>query len=90
MENIFKRIRSFFESSFYFKILCAIGAVLLALVIFYAGVNVGFHKASFGRAWGENYERNFGFGPSRPFIGNDNFPNAHQGTVGISNCHIRF
>lgn len=28
--------------------------------IFQAGVFVGFHKAMFGRSWGENYERNFG------------------------------
>lgn len=74
-------MRKFFESKFLFKILCGIGIVLIALLIFYAGINVGFHKAEFGRAWGENYERNFGFGPDHSLLGKDNFPNAN-GAIG--------
>ena len=70
-----------FESKIAFRILCGVGIVLVALLIFYAGVNVGFHKASFGHSWGENYERNFGFGPDHPLLGNDNFPNAN-GAIG--------
>jgi hypothetical protein len=81
MKKIYENVRRFFESKFLFKVLCGIGAILVALVIFYAGVNVGIHKASFGKSWGENYERNFGFGPDHPVFGKDNFPNAN-GAIG--------
>lgn len=37
----------------------AIGSIIIALIIFTAGVNVGFHKAKFSFKFGENYERNF-------------------------------
>lgn len=36
-----------------------IGILLVALVSFSAGLAVGFHKARFSYAFGENYERNF-------------------------------
>ena len=81
MEKTYENIKKFFESRLMFKILCGIGVVLVALLIFYAGVIVGFHKASFGRAWGENYERNFGFGPDHALLGVNNFPNAN-GAIG--------
>ena len=81
MEKIYESMQKFFESKLAFKVLCGIGIVLVALLIFYAGVNVGFYKASFGRDWGENYERNFGFGPDIPILGKDNFPNAN-GAIG--------
>jgi hypothetical protein len=81
MKKIYENIEKFFESNLLFKILCGIGIIVVALLIFYAGITVGFHKATFGRAWGENYERNFGFGPDRPLLGKDNFPNAN-GAIG--------
>jgi hypothetical protein len=61
--------------------LCGIGIVIVALLIFSAGVTVGFYKASFGHAWGENYEYNFGLAPNRPILGKDTFPNAN-GAIG--------
>lgn len=36
-----------------------LGSTVIALIIFVAGVNVGFHKAKFSYKFGENYERNF-------------------------------
>ena len=36
-----------------------IGGVMLVLIIFALGINVGFHKAKFSCLFGENYERNF-------------------------------
>ena len=81
MKNIYEKMRKFSGSSLLFKILCGIGIILIALFIFYAGIVVGLHKASFGRAWGENYERNFGFGPDHLLLGKDNFPNAN-GAIG--------
>ncbi len=36
-----------------------IGILVIVLVSFAAGVNVGSHKATFASRWGENYERHF-------------------------------
>ena len=81
MEKIHEDIKKIFEGKGPFRILCGIGILIIALLIFSAGINVGFHKASFGRAWGENYERNFGMMQNRPMFGQDNFPNAN-GAIG--------
>lgn len=40
------------------------GVLLVALVSFAAGINVGSHKALFSARFGENYERNFLTGPA--------------------------
>jgi hypothetical protein len=81
MKKIYEDIKKFFESKIANKILIGVGFVIVALLIFSAGVAVGFRRASFGRAWGENYERNFGMMSDRPMFSDDNFPNAH-GAVG--------
>jgi len=81
MKKIYEDIKKFFDSSFLFKILCILGILVAILIIFSLGVTVGVHKASFGRNWGENYERNFGFRPDHSLLGKDNFPNAN-GAVG--------
>ncbi|MEI8174360.1 MAG: hypothetical protein WCG28_00225 [bacterium] len=81
MEKVHENIKKIFEGKGSFRILCGIGIIIIVLLIFYAGIRVGFHKASFGHAWGENYERNFGMMQSRPMFGQDNFPNAH-GAIG--------
>ena len=81
MNKIGEKIKKVFESKISFGILCGIGTLIVALLIFSAGVNVGFRKASFGHAWGENYERNFGFSPNRPMLGGEDFPNAN-GAIG--------
>ena len=81
MKKIYEDIKKVFESTISTRILIVVGVVVVTMLIFSAGIFVGFHKASFGRAWGENYERNFGMGPNRMMFGRDNFPNAH-GAVG--------
>ena len=83
MKKILEDIKKVFESKTSFRILCAIGIVIVVLFIFAAGFNVGFHKASFGHAWEENYERNFGVRTDYPIFGKDNFPNAHGAIGGI-------
>ena len=70
-----------FESKIFVGILYGIGIVIILLLVLSAGISIGFHKASFGRAWGDNYERNFGMMQNRPMFGKDNFPNAH-GAIG--------
>lgn len=81
MKKIHQKILAVFESKILVGILYGIGIVIVLVLIFSLGVSVGFRKASFGRAWGENYERNFGMMPNRPELGRDKFPNAH-GAVG--------
>lgn len=60
-----------------------IGLAIIVLVIFQAGIFVGYKKASFSYRWGDNYSRNFGGRMNRPFMGmiRGEFSNAH-GTIG--------
>ncbi len=81
MKKIYEDIKKIFESKVSTKVLVVIGVVIVALLIFYAGVAVGFLKASFAHNWEENYERNFGMRPDSFMFGKDNFPNAH-GAIG--------
>ena len=74
MKKIYEEIKNVFESKVSFRILCLIGVFIVALLIFVAGVTVGYHKASFGRAWGEHYYENFGLG-DRHFGGGDTIMN---------------
>ena len=80
MKKIYEDIKKVFDSKTATTALIVVGMIIVALLIFSLGMSVGFHKASFGRAWGENYERNFGMMPSRQMFGRDNFPNAHGAT----------
>ena len=80
-ENVKENIKKILESKVAVRILYGIGIFIVAMLIFSAGITVGFNKASFGHAWGENYERNFGMMPNRLMFGGDNFPNAH-GAIG--------
>ena len=80
MKTINEKLKKVFESKVLIGVLYGVGIVIIVLAIFSAGVSVGFHKASFGRNWGDNYERNFGMMPMPPF-GQDNFPNDH-GAIG--------
>jgi len=81
MKDINQKIKKVFESKVFIGILYGIGIVIILGFVFSAGISVGFRKASFGHAWGDNYERNFGMMPKPPFLGKDNFPNAH-GSIG--------
>ncbi len=81
MKKIYEDIKKVFESKVSTKILIIIGLAIVAMLIFSAGIFVGFHKAGFGRDWGENYERNFGMRSGGMMFGRDNFPNSH-GAVG--------
>ena len=78
MKKINEKIKKIFESKILVGVLYGIGIVVIVLLIFSAGVSVGFRKASFGRAWGDNYERNFGMQSMPPFgLGENDFQNAH-------------
>lgn len=83
MKKIKENILKAFESKTFFGIVCGLGCALVLVVTFYCGTQVGYHRVSFERDWGENYGRNFGMmGPRRGFdFRDENFPNAH-GAVG--------
>ena len=81
MQKINEKLEKIFKSKVLVRILYGVGIVVVLGLIFSAGVSVGFHRASFGKAWGDNYERNFGMRPNRPDFMGDNFPNAH-GAIG--------
>ena len=87
MTKIKEKILKIFESKVSVGVLYVVGSVLIIMIVFYCGMSVGFHKASYGRDWGENYNRNFGMmGPGnmmqgRLQFGENNFPNAH-GAIG--------
>ncbi len=79
MENL----KNFLKSKTFSKILVGLGAVLVVLTIFQAGVMVGYRKAAFSYRWGDNYYKMFG-GPRKdllPGFPRNDFPNAH-GVVG--------
>lgn len=57
----------FFQSKTFKAVLWGIGGLVLFLLIFGAGMSVGFKKASFSYQWGENYHQNFG-GPRGGFL----------------------
>jgi hypothetical protein len=78
-----KKIKEVTESKMFKNIICGFGILVAAAIIFEAGIFVGFHRASFGRDWRDNYSRNFGPGRHGPMTGDmpENFPNAH-GVIG--------
>lgn len=72
-------LRDVVQSKTFRGILIGVGIVLAALLIFQAGVFVGYRKASFSYRWGENYHRNFG-GPRGGFLrgpADNDFANPH-------------
>jgi hypothetical protein len=55
------------ESKIFKIILWGILGFIVLLIVFKAGMAVGFKKASFSYKWGENYHRNFG-GPKKGLL----------------------
>lgn len=55
-----KDIAAFAKSHRFISVLTVIGFLIIAIVVFEAGVAVGFRKASFASHWQDNYARNFG------------------------------
>lgn len=60
-------LTKFLQSKKFRVALYVIAALVIALVVFGAGMAVGFKKANFSYRWGENYHRNFG-GPRGGFL----------------------
>jgi hypothetical protein len=82
VEHLKEEVKKVLDSKFLVRILKIIVVFIVVILIFSAGVTVGFHKATFGRDWGEHYNENFGMGhQGGPTGGMDDFPNAH-GAIG--------
>ena len=78
-----KKTAGFLQSKTFSRIIIGIIIAAVALLIFQLGMYVGFRKANFSFAWGDNYQNTFGgprSGMMRNFVGND-FVNGH-GTAG--------
>ncbi len=69
----------FYQSKTFSTLLAVMGIVTLALIIFSAGVFVGYQRADNSYRWGENYYRNF-LGDKRPppaMMDKNEFFNSH-------------
>lgn len=61
-------INKFLQSKLFKGIILAIGALIILLLVFQAGMMVGFRKANFSYRWADNYHQNFA-GPRNGFSG---------------------
>ncbi len=69
-----------FESRILKTIIYSLAIIILAILIFQAGVFVGYRKAAFSYQWGENYYRAFGDTGRKPMMGGfvlDGLTGAH-------------
>lgn len=80
--------KNFFQSKNFRKILYGVGIAIAVLVVFQAGMFVGYRKAAFSYRWGDNYHRAFGErgehmmgGRMMGFFGDRDFTNS-SGAVG--------
>ena len=79
-ENTKRNLKAFFEAKKFTKILALLGSLVFAVVIFSAGVVVGFNKAKWTRDADDNFAQNFGpHHHYRKILGDtpDAFPNAN-------------
>ena len=79
-----EKIKETLKSTKFAKVFYLVGIVLVVLIIFQAGVFVGFKKASFSNRWGENYKQTFG-GQHRGMMGEmmgfgSDYVNSHGAT----------
>ncbi len=84
MEHTQEKLKKVLESKLFIGIVYGAGIMLVVIIIFAAGVGVGFHKATFGRNWNEHYNENFGMGRMMGMNKNgmmDTLPNSH-GSIG--------
>ena len=81
MKKIYEKYRGVIASKKYTKVIYVFGSIVVLLSTFSLGVSVGFHRASFTKAWDEHYMENFGMHGEYPGQNHKHFPNAH-GAIG--------
>jgi hypothetical protein len=78
MKNM--KFNNFFQSKTFKIIIWVVVALIVLLLVFRLGIEVGYKKAQFSYHWGENYHLNFG-GPKGGFFlppnKNDEFISSH-------------
>ncbi|MDD5341419.1 MAG: hypothetical protein PHC97_03205 [Patescibacteria group bacterium] len=70
---------AFFHSVTFRYFVFAVAALIILLLVFKVGQNIGTRKANFSYQWGENYHKNFA-GPKGGFLnefGNEDFIESH-------------
>ena len=83
IKKMFEKIKDAFKSKIMKKVIIGFSIFLAVLIIFQAGMAVGFHKASFSYGLGDNYSKVFGQ-DRRGFMmgfGHDDLTSGH-GVVG--------
>ncbi len=81
-KNETTQIKNILQSKKFKKIICALCIIIGILVVFQAGMMVGYHKAGSSYRFGENYYREFeGHHPKMIGMPGENFPDAH-GAIG--------
>jgi len=80
------KLKEIFQSIAFKRIATVLGIIIATLLVFQAGMFVGFKKAGFSYNWGDNYYRTFDGHdrkgpPMMPGMQGDNFMNSH-GTIG--------
>lgn len=76
--------KEFFASKTFRRVLFVLGGLVIASLIFFSGIMVGYHKAAFSYRFGDNYHHVFGEREPGMFPGGfirDEFTAAH-GAVG--------
>lgn len=87
MDNI-NKITNILKSKMLVVIICIVFGLALLVGAFSLGTMVGYHKARFSYAWGDNYRRNFG-GPRRGFMGDMTGGRDLVNSYGVSGQIIR-
>jgi hypothetical protein len=88
MTNVKNKCKEFLASQTFRGVLYGVGSVLIILVIFQAGVFVGYRKADFSHRFGDNYTRMFGgpgeggFGMGMNMMGGHDFFTNGNGASG--------
>ena len=82
-------MKAIFHSHRTKKVLIGIGAFIIILLSFQAGMMVGFHKAASSYRFGDNYYHEFeGRDHDRGFMDNDRFPDSHGAMGRIVSVHL--
>lgn len=80
MENIKDKLKKIVDSKNFNSIIYGFVVVVVVLLIFQAGVFVGFHKASFSYKWGDSYQKFFEMRGGRKNSGYENIFGSDGGS----------
>jgi len=90
INNIITNTKRLFEGKSYARLLIGLGILLVAWVIFAAGIFVGYHKATFSRDWDDMHQNGILDDNSvlAPFMHNPDDVNPHGAMGEIISSHF--